>query len=118
MYTVWPANAKPSSASATRPINLRFRSFVDSEPFDDFAPVRCVSCSGSGGEKSRVGTDAVGIGSGDSGAGADAGVGAGSEAGGGTGFAGAVLSLGVTGGGLCFIFFLARGGPLGTFWDA
>jgi hypothetical protein len=111
MYTVWPANAIPSSASETRLINLRFRSFVDSEPFDDLAPVRCVSCSGSDGEKSRVGTDAVGIGSGDSSAGSGAG-------GGGTGCAGEVSGVGVTGGGECLIFFLAEGGPLGTFWDA
>ena len=37
-------------------MNRRLRSFVDSDPFDDLAPVVFASGSYSGGEKSRVGT--------------------------------------------------------------
>lgn len=47
-------------------MNLRFRSFVESDPLEDFAPVVLVSVSYSDGEKSSVGTldnDAVASGS-------------------------------------------------------
>ena len=60
-YTVCPASANANSAIVTRPINRRFRSLVDSEPFDDLAPVVCDSFWNSGGEKSKVGTPVSGL---------------------------------------------------------
>lgn len=62
-YTTCTPRATASTPRERRPKNRRFRSILESESLEDFAPVRWVF-SGSAGWKSRLGSDDGGGGGG------------------------------------------------------